>query len=1340
MKKLLFTLFVLFGYFAVFADTPFFTTAPTGAFENDFTGKIGIRFTDNVNTASKTITKLGAWVVAGSSHVHTITLYDDDDCSVIRSVNIDFNGLSQGYHTAPVTPYNVVSGHRYKLYISEVSGQDNWYSDLVFSDHTSDFIINDATYYTDTCHNNDFGTDHVRGPVVFEYTGGGSGSGGGGGCTGCSPTNFMVSLHPTMAGTNLDISVTWSNLSNSGVSLYTGTNGSALYFSKSFNGTTNSTAFSDTIHVPQKAVEQIKVSYDNVNFSSIVSQWGEQEPSSMTVFVLGTNDVSLSFSDNAYFDDLGYRIERATDAGFTQGVTNKFYPAMMANGTNYHFVTLTDHDSFARDQRYWWRAYSTNIQTGATTQPSLSANARPFSLPDAFKSFDARLRSSPTVEISWAQGSGWIQYVLVQASVGDTNNFNTIFAVPAGNPGESRNDSEETVGNTVYYRVIATNEVGSTYSEIKRVVIAPSVDSSTFWIDPNGNGLGQTNRATAAPNFANLNWDNIRPGAVVNIVAGDYNEIVTVPGVTGNWAGGTTNLPITFRYWPGNDPGSMVKLITLVNQHAAITSLHWDGRKNTNFVFHTTDEATNNCGIRMFGNTNVNAGIYVTMDDWWIDGFEVTGDYDNLTEFGEGSTDGMKLDGGGARAWNTKVRWNWIHDMNADSRSGVDGITAQNYVVSGDATNTWGIIEYGWNTIERVSDNFAGGTAAFSDWHDNILRDWIQVIDPISGLPTEPNAAHPDGWQADGHHVRMWNNLIYGTDGYAIYVEVNSAFVEGPLIWNNVIFCRTNNSLLPKGGIIFSTEPASQPGGLGILETNVVIAHNTFYGMTGEAYSATRRGSSPDGTPICTNYTLKAWNIYANNLDNPGAGIGFAIAKSELGSQVGVDPVSPTDVRVDWNNTPNSSTVSFNGTNYTFAQFSAMSGYSHNFSYRTLYRDTNNLDFRPLPDSATNMIVIEDAYNRDNRSYFRPTYGWVAGAYVPAVDTSLVCRPAFEVYVVGTNAPDATPFANDAVAGINFDSTNYPASTNIVGYKGIFVGDNQYLAITNCNQLLNMTNFTITVRGGIGGGTLGDAVFLDAGSLEPAKNGWAIGRDNTIPMRFWINDDNGLHTNLCPLPDTAGIATGIHFWGWAGSCVGSNLTMTSYYDGAPYITNTIANVSRITVAVETVGVDPWIAVGKRRHGHNTDPHEGFLETGGPDTPNGFPRGPIADIEIRNVKLNNDEVLAVYHGQSTGPSSITITHTITVNASIATVNVTVSPSDNNGQNNGTTSFARTYNENGTITLTAPIIAGANTFVKWQKDGVDLSVNAAINITVDANHTFNAVYTSIPIYVPFKLHLN
>jgi large repetitive protein len=85
--------------------------------------------------------------------------------------------------------------------------------------------------------------------------------------------------------------------------------------------------------------------------------------------------------------------------------------------------------------------------------------------------------------------------------------------------------------------------------------------------------------------------------------------------------------------------------------------------------------------------------------------------------------------------------------------------------------------------------------------------------------------------------------------------------------------------------------------------------------------------------------------------------------------------------------------------------------------------------------------------------------------------------------------------------------------------------------------------------------------------------------------------------------------------------------------------------------------------------------------------------------------------------------------------VGSVSMSVTPTDLNGSGNGITDFTRSYADGAIVGVSAPVVAGGGTFVKWQKDGVDFSLDPATNITMDANYTLNAVYfvNSAPVAV-------
>ena len=78
-----------------------------------------------------------------------------------------------------------------------------------------------------------------------------------------------------------------------------------------------------------------------------------------------------------------------------------------------------------------------------------------------------------------------------------------------------------------------------------------------------------------------------------------------------------------------------------------------------------------------------------------------------------------------------------------------------------------------------------------------------------------------------------------------------------------------------------------------------------------------------------------------------------------------------------------------------------------------------------------------------------------------------------------------------------------------------------------------------------------------------------------------------------------------------------------------------------------------------------------------------------------------------------------------------VSVVVSPADNSGGANGTTSFTRTYNAGAAVTLTAPATSGANVFSAWT--GCTSASTVTCNVTLNASTTVTANYTAPPVAV-------
>ncbi len=90
----------------------------------------------------------------------------------------------------------------------------------------------------------------------------------------------------------------------------------------------------------------------------------------------------------------------------------------------------------------------------------------------------------------------------------------------------------------------------------------------------------------------------------------------------------------------------------------------------------------------------------------------------------------------------------------------------------------------------------------------------------------------------------------------------------------------------------------------------------------------------------------------------------------------------------------------------------------------------------------------------------------------------------------------------------------------------------------------------------------------------------------------------------------------------------------------------------------------------------------------------------------------------------------VKRSLTVNSSNPNSGVTVdvAPVDVTRAGDGVTPFTRSYAQGAILTLAAPRTVGANTFKKWQKDGVDFSTNPSISLAMESDHTLTAIYMS------------
>ena len=101
-----------------------------------------------------------------------------------------------------------------------------------------------------------------------------------------------------------------------------------------------------------------------------------------------------------------------------------------------------------------------------------------------------------------------------------------------------------------------------------------------------------------------------------------------------------------------------------------------------------------------------------------------------------------------------------------------------------------------------------------------------------------------------------------------------------------------------------------------------------------------------------------------------------------------------------------------------------------------------------------------------------------------------------------------------------------------------------------------------------------------------------------------------------------------------------------------------------------------------------------------------------------------------------PPALPPTYVLTVNSATppSGVAIAVTPSDNNGAANGSSSFTRTYNAGAAVTLTAPTFAGNNnTFFSWTGCATVSTVTCTVTLT--ANTTVTATFAVPPAAVTY-----
>ena len=967
-------------------------------------------------------------------------------------------------------------------------------------------------------------------------------------------------------------------------------------------------------NVPQSLYYRFRVSaFDGINLSppsNVLPIWGEEQPTFVTAIVLNPNQVAISWKKNSASES-GFLIEQATNNAFVGTIVRTG-----ANSTTVPGATLyATNTGFASGVTYYWRVSATNA-LGYSSEPSLVVSAAPNAVPPPSSYFQA-YNSAAGVGLQWNSGGGLVDRWYVDVSVGDTNSWQNLYSIAGGyasyGTGYSWTDRGESPGSTCYYRVTASNLVGTASSAIQSVIIPASIGASVWYVDASatGNGTG-TNWANAYPNFASIAWPNIQPGALIWVAPGTYNEVLYVG------ASGASNAPIVIKAATTNSPRpGMVQVIAGVNYNPYV----WlDGAKSDSFTFTSTDQITNNCNWLFFGATNVARGYFTVATGMHIKWCQFTGPFNDPINFGEGTVDGVHIQEG--MAGDTEVGYCWCHDLAGD------GVNWAGY----SGTEAWGAVNIHHCLVEHVSGNFMMGSSGV-DVHDCILRDWVG--------PT-PRGVHPDGIQVWPDYVRVYNNIIRDTPGEAIYPELSATNGVGFLIYNNIVYgtgAITNvaGGYQPNGGTTWSTEPGYLIPTMTF--SNALIANNTFYGFDNSYISVNRRVGE------CTILQLRGWTV-ANNLfftHSPGEQVSLS-----------TNDYTTADVVFDWNDVCGTNTMfNYGQGDYPYpAAFASATGFTNNFTwvpqfvsaassagqqYPYDFHLSGSASQRLAGTNLSSWLPIAPGIDRNQDGTTRAATGWPVGALQASAGTNLVLWYSFNSDF-STNVGKVTDDSGRGADGWMFSATNWPSLTNrpsgggaasFVHYAdGSQFGGGQYIAVTNVTSLDNLSSATISAwcwyYPSVENNFANDQTATIMNATWPGAVGsWHFGRYFSSSTEFvaFTNAAAQNPTVLLSFPDVA--PTG-DSGGWHHYAVTFDGTQfIGYFNGAPVATNSSMGIDALRIGGQFrwLGVSCW-------------PHSGTPQWGDDPYPNaGWMNGAMDELRVYNRALSPTEIQAVYSGAS-----------------------------------------------------------------------------------------------------------
>ena len=287
-----------------------------------------------------------------------------------------------------------------------------------------------------------------------------------------------------------------------------------------------------------------------------------------------------------------------------------------------------------------------------------------------------------------------------------------------------------------------------------------------------------------------------------------------------------------------------------------------------------------------------------------------------------------------------------------------------------------------------------------------------------------------------------------------------------------------------------------------------------------------------------------------------------------------------------------------------------------------------------------------------------------------------------------------------------FTATGGPGSFNVTAPGG-------------CNWTAVSNDSFITITSGSSGSGNGTVNFSVASNIGPERSASIVVGGQV----FTVTQNPG--GSCAPTPITI------------GQTVNGNLTTSAcplgdgtFYD--PYSFNGTAG-QRVAVSMTSSQFDTFLILNRPDGSTFTVDDDGGGGTNSRIPPgSGFVTLPVTGTYT--IWAN-----AFDQSNTTGSYSLTLSVPVPRTLTVASSNpnsgvaVGVSLTDNNGLQDGTTQFTRTFDQFTTVVLSVPSNLGPDvSFLKWQKDGVDFSSTPVAIVTMDVDHTLTAVYGLTPTF--------